>query len=142
LRAERVLRELGPDSHSVRITLDAANLYKPPVDPRAQPEIIDDALARLGRHMSLAHAKDISDPAQRPLRDDSMEHYTHTAAGSGILPYGNYLNALLHTPAVLARARSGDRLPFILHGLTEEQVFGSVAFVRKSMKAFSAVPSA
>jgi sugar phosphate isomerase/epimerase len=141
LRAERILRELGPDSHSVRVILDAANLYKPPVDPRAQPEVIDDALARLGKHMSLAHAKDISDPAPHLLRDGFIEHYTHTAAGSGILPYGHYLNALLHTPAVLARAKAGRRLPFILHGLTEEQVVGSVAFVRKSMEAFSTLRS-
>jgi sugar phosphate isomerase/epimerase len=140
LKAERVLRELGPDSHSVRVILDAANLYKPPVDPRAH-EVIDEALARLGKHMSLAHAKDISDPAPRLLRDGFIEHYTHTAAGSGILPYGHYLNALLHTPAVLAQAQAGQRLPFILHGLTEEQVLGSVAFVRKSMGAFSAVRS-
>ena len=139
LRAERVLRELGPDSDWVRVILDGANLYKPPVDPRAQPEVIDDALARLGKRMSLAHAKDISDPAPRLLRD--VDHYTHTAAGSGILPYGHYLNALLQTPAVLVRAQAGQRLPFILHGLTEEQVGGSVAFVRKSLEAFSAVRS-
>jgi len=141
LRAERVLRELGPDRHSVRIILDAANLYQPPVDPRAQPEVIDDALARLGTHMSLAHAKDISDPASSLPGGDLVEHYTHTAAGHGILPYGSYLNALLHTPAVLERAQSGERLPFILHGLTEDEVLGSVAFVRDSMKAFAAVQS-
>ena len=141
LKAERVLRELGPHRHLVRVILDAANLYKPPVDPRTQPEVIDDALARLGKHMSLAHAKDISDPAPRMLRDGFIEHYNHTAAGGGILPYGHYLNALLHTPAVVARAQAGQRLPLILHGLTEEQVAGSVAFVRKSLEAFSTVGS-
>ena len=140
VRAERVLRELGSDS-PVRVILDAANLYKPPVDPRAQPEVIDEALARLGKYMSLAHAKDISDPAPHSLGDRALEHYTHTAAGSGILPYGHYVDALLHTPAVLERAQAGQRLPFILHGLTEEQAAGSVAFVRKSMEAFSVVGS-
>ena len=139
--AERVLRELGSDSHSVRVILDAANLYKPPLDPRTQPEVIDDALARLGKHISLAHAKDISDLTPGLLGDGCIEHYTHTAAGSGILPYAHYLNGLLHTPAVLARAQAGQRLPLILHGLTEEQVTGSVAFVRKSLEASSAVRS-
>ena len=94
--------------------------------------MIDDALARLGAHISLAHAKDISDPAQSSGLDGSVHHYVHTAAGNGILPYKHYLSAL-------TRARRGRRLPLILHGLTEEQVARSVAFVRKSMETFSIV---
>ncbi|MBV9269332.1 MAG: sugar phosphate isomerase/epimerase [Acidobacteriaceae bacterium] len=137
LRAERVLRELGSVGHSLSIILDAANLYKPPVDPRAHPNVIDDALARLGEHISVAHAKDISDPARALPGNGCVEHYVHTAAGAGILPYRHYVEALLHTPAVLARAKARQRLPFILHGLDEEQVPASIAFVRKSMETFS-----
>ncbi|MBV8709280.1 MAG: sugar phosphate isomerase/epimerase [Acidobacteriaceae bacterium] len=138
-KAERVLRELGSDSHSVSIVLDAANLYKPPVHPRTHPEVIDEALARLGEYIRLAHAKDIRDPAPSSRVDGFVHHYAHTAAGTGILPYGHYLDALLHTPEVLARAQRGQRLPLILHGLTEEQVAGSVAFLRESMETFSII---
>lgn len=136
-KADQLVGELGSDGHSVWIILDAANLYNPPLDPRTYPDVIDDALARLGEHVRLAHAKDISDPVPDLLRNSCIDHYTHTAAGTGILPYGHYLNALLHTPAVLARARAGQRLPLILHGLQEEQVAQSVAFERKSMETAS-----
>ena len=141
LKAEQVLRELGCNGHSVSIILDAANLFKPPIDPRVHPEVIDNALARLEAHISLAHAKDISDPARSSRGGGSVQHYAHTAAGNGILPYKHYLSALLHTPAVLGRAQTGQRLPLVLHGLTEEQVTPSVAFVRDSMETFSVVGS-
>ena len=61
-KAQRALDELGSDGEPLSIILDAANLYRPPMDPRLHGGIIDDALARLGPSMSLAHAKDIADP--------------------------------------------------------------------------------
>ena len=132
--AEQALRELGSQSQHFSIVLDAANLYKPPIDPRAHPEVIDDALARLEKYVSLAHAKDIANPAQLTHGNAGREHYTHTAAGMGVLSYTRYLGALLTTPAVMTAAANGHRLPLILHGLDEEQVPNSVAFVRQSME--------
>ena len=135
--AERALRELGRDGDAVSIILDAANLYKPPIDPRAHPEIINDAVARLGSYISLAHAKDIAAPRPLTLRNSSIENYTHIAAGTGILPYTHYLTALLSAPAALTAAANGRRLPLILHDLEEGQVPDSVAFVRQAMEAAS-----
>ena len=63
--AERVFEELGPDAGSLSIILDAANLYRPPADPRTHYGVIDDAVARLGKYISLTHAKDIADPPRQ-----------------------------------------------------------------------------
>lgn len=139
--AQRAMKELAADGHAFSIVLDAANLYTPPIDPRAHPEVIDDALARLGNHISLAHAKDIAHPAEHASSNGGIAQYTHTAAGTGILPYTHYLDALLKLEAVPATARKGQRLPLILHGLDEEQVAASVRFVREAMEATSIVAS-
>jgi sugar phosphate isomerase/epimerase len=92
---EAAFEELGPDAKTLSIILDAANLYRPPVDPRGRPDVIDDALAQLGRYISLAHAKDIADPSAKTASGDLEAHeghYTHVAAGTGILPYAHYLS--------------------------------------------------
>ena len=134
-KAQRALEELGADGEPLSIILDAANLYRPPMDPRTHRGIVDDALARLGPSMSLAHAKDIADPggaAVAPGTDDP-DHYTHVAAGTGILPYAHYLDALVRAAPRCVATRDGRALPVILHGLSEEQVPASVAFLRESM---------
>jgi len=133
--AERVFQELSSDAESLSIILDAANLYRPPADPRIHYGIIDDAVARLGTHISLAHAKDIADPHRTEMVRDQCGHYTHVAAGTGILPYPHYLAALAKMPAAGAAASNRRRLPLVLHGLDEKQVPASVAFVRESMRA-------
>jgi len=135
--AERVFEELGPDAGSLSIILDAANLYRPPADPRTHYGVIDDAVARLGKYISLTHAKDIADPPTAIRASGECGHYTHVAAGTGILPYPHYVAALATTPAALAAAANHRRLPLVLHGLDEKQVSASVAFVRESMRALS-----
>jgi sugar phosphate isomerase/epimerase len=137
--AERALQELGPDGQAVSIILDAANLYRPPMDPRKHHEIIDDAIARFGPRISLAHAKDIADPLTTTSSTYASGHYTHVAAGAGILPYPHYVTALARTAAALTAGPGGNRLPLILHGLEEKQVPASIAFLRESMKALSPV---
>jgi sugar phosphate isomerase/epimerase len=138
--AERALDDLGTDGELISIILDAANLYRPPIDPRTHSDVIDDALARLGPRIALAHAKDIANPARPADGLTTSEHYTHVAAGTGILPYPHYLAALRRTPAALAGGLDGKRLPLILHGLDETQVPAAVAFLRASIAAAEPKP--
>ena len=133
--AERALQELGADGEILSIVLDAANLYRPPLDPREDGAIIDDAVARLGERISLAHAKDIAKPDPAPPAGNDAEGYDHVAAGTGILPYPHYLAALLSTPKAIAAAAHGKPLPLVLHGLDEAQVPASIAFLRECMSS-------
>lgn len=141
VKAQWTLGELDADAEPMSIILDAANLYRPPLDPRTHRGVIDDALARLGPSVSLAHAKDIADPAGAAGCASTHEapgHYTHVAAGTGILPYAHYLAALARVAPYCVATREGQRLPLILHGLSEAQVPASVAFLRESMAALRA----
>ena len=134
--AERTFAELGRSADALSIILDAANLYRPPMDPRTDRGVIDDAVTRLGKYISLTHAKDIADP-RTITTDYEPSHYSHVAAGAGILPYPHYVAALASAPAAQATAADGKRVPLILHGLDEEHVASSVAFVRESMRALT-----
>lgn len=131
--AERAMRELGEDGDAFSIILDAANLYRPPSDPREDYATIDEAVARLGERIGMAHAKDIADPDIAVPSSDGVDGYIHVAAGTGILPYPHYLAALMRTPRALAARTHGKPLPLLLHGLVEEQVPASVAFLRERM---------
>ena len=137
--AERALQELDPDGRTLTIILDAANLYRPPMDPRTHRDIIYDAVTRLGQHISLTHAKDIADPLTTTPPSHVSGHYTHVAAGTGILPYAHYVTALTGTPAACTAAANGKRLPLVLHGLDEQQVPASVEFLRKSTRVLEPV---
>jgi sugar phosphate isomerase/epimerase len=132
VKAQRALAELGPDGDRIRIVLDAANLYRPPVDPRRYLDVIDDALVRLAPFLGLAHAKDIAEPGAVGVTgtEASPEHYTHIAAGTGILPYPHYLDALVRA---VPRVSDGNKLPLVLHGLSEAQVGDSVRFLRRAI---------
>jgi sugar phosphate isomerase/epimerase len=77
-------------------------------------EVLDQAFALVGKDVVLAHAKDLS-------RDGEAGH---EPAGHGKLDYDRYLG-LLHA--------YGFRGPLLLHGLTESQVPGCVAFLRKKL---------
>jgi sugar phosphate isomerase/epimerase len=132
--AELALQELGPEGKSISIILDAANLYRPPADPRLQYGIIDDAVERLGNYIRLAHAKDIAGPGATPGSSGATGHYEYVAAGAGILPYPHYVAALARAPAACAAAENGKRLPLLLHGLTEDEVPASVAFLREVIR--------
>lgn len=110
----RLIDELG--SRRLRVVLDAANLVAGG-DLARQADTLPEAFDLLGDHLVLAHAKDV--------RDDG----TIVAAGRGALDYDRYLRPLAeHAPSV----------PVILHGLAEDEVAGSVAFVRAAAAATGA----
>jgi sugar phosphate isomerase/epimerase len=109
--ARRLLDELA--SPALRIVLDAANLL-PPDRLADQGRVVADALERLGGEIVLAHAKDV--------RADG----TVVAAGRGAVDYPAYVAGL--------RAAGFDG-PLVLHGLAEDEVDASVAFVRAALSA-------
>lgn len=115
-KGRRLLDEIG--SPRLKVVMDAANLFHAGQLPRMR-EILDEAFGLLGGDILLAHAKDLS-------RDGEAGH---EAAGTGLLDYDYYL----------ARLRaSGFRGPLILHGLAEEQVDQSVAFLRAKLEGVPA----
>jgi sugar phosphate isomerase/epimerase len=107
-RGRRLLDELR--SPSLKVVLDAANLFRPGDLPR-MAQVLDEAFALLGPDIVLAHAKDLTRGGKAG----------EVAAGRGYLDYDRYL-ALLHG--------AGYSGPLILHGLAESEVSGSVAFLR------------
>ena len=125
----RLIREL--ESNGIKIVFDPANLYRPPADPRQDGHVITDALALLGDHIAIAHCKDIAAPVGRAATYQPSETvYAHVAAGTGILNYRHYLSEL-------RRLVSTD-VPLILHGLSQEQIPRSVAFVRRCLSELEA----
>jgi sugar phosphate isomerase/epimerase len=108
--ARRLLDELP--SSALRIVMDGANL----VDPAAlddQRRVLVDAFEQLGADIVLAHAKDV--------RADG----TIVAAGRGELAYDDYVRLL--------RQAAYDG-PLILHGLSEDDVPGAVAFLHAQLE--------
>jgi sugar phosphate isomerase/epimerase len=97
----------------LKIVMDGANLFHAGELSRMQA-ILTEAFELLGEHIILAHAKDL-------VRDGEAGQ---AAAGTGLLDYDTYL-ALLH--------RAGYQGPLILHGLSEDEVAGSVAFLRAKL---------
>ena len=108
VKARHMLDEVG--SPRLNIVMDGANIFHEGELPRMD-EMLREAFALLGTDTVLAHGKDLE-------RDGEAGNL---AAGTGALNYELYLN-LLETldPGV----------PLILHGLAEEQVAQSVAFIR------------
>jgi len=125
----RLIRELG--SNRIRIVFDPANLYRPPANPRRDDHVITDALTLLGDRIAIAHCKDIAAPAAPGATHQPGEAlYAHVAAGTGILDYHHYISEL--------RRLASTGVPLILHGLSEEQIPGSVAFVRRCLSELGA----
>jgi sugar phosphate isomerase/epimerase len=110
-KARRLLDEIG--SPFLKVTFDAANLFHAGELPRMS-EILDEAFALIGKDIVLAHAKDL----------DHDGDAGHKAAGQGKLDYDRYV-ALLH--------RYQFPGPLLLHGLSEAQVPGCVAFLREKI---------
>jgi sugar phosphate isomerase/epimerase len=115
-KARRLMDEIG--SPHLKVTMDAANIFHAG-DLARMSEVLDQAFALIGKDIVLAHAKDLS-------RDGEAGH---EAAGRGKLDYDRYLS-LLHS--------CGYRGPLLLHGLTEAQVPGCVAFLREKIARLSA----
>jgi sugar phosphate isomerase/epimerase len=113
-KARRLLDEIG--SSRLKVVMDGANLFHAGELPRMR-EVLHEAFELLGKDIALAHAKDLS-------RDGEAGH---EAAGTGLLDYDHYL-ALLRS--------AGYEGPLILHGLTEAQVDGCVAFLRGKLSSF------
>jgi sugar phosphate isomerase/epimerase len=104
----RLLDELR--SPRLSVVIDPANLVAGDLD--RQGDTLREAFETLGDDLVLAHAKDV--------RADG----TIVAAGRGDLDYELYLALLGH---------AGDDIPLILHGLPENEVTDSVAFLRASL---------
>ena len=110
-KARRLLDEVG--SPRIKILIDPANIFARGQLPH-MAEQIDQAFDLLGRDVVMAHAKDLD-------RDGEAGHL---AAGRGRLDYDRYLDRL--------RAIDfGGAL--ILHGLTEAEAPGCVAFLRSKI---------
>src|SRR5215211_7493684 len=75
-------------------------------------EVLGEAFGLLGGDLVLAHAKDVR-------RSGEV-----VAAGKGYLDYDLYLRHL---------SEAGYDGPLVLHGLTEEEVAGSLAFLREKL---------
>ena len=107
-KARRLLDEVG--SPRLKVVLDPANIFHAGELPRMRA-ILDEAFELLGPDIVLAHAKDLSHDGEAG----------HEAAGRGVLDYDRYLTLLNGL---------GRDMPLILHGLLEDQVDTSVAFLR------------
>ena len=118
-KARRLLDEIG--SPHLGVTMDGANIYHAGELPRMR-ELLDEAFALLGPDIALAHAKDL----------DHDGEAGHLAAGKGLLDYDHYLS-LLDSLAL--------EVPLILHGLTESELPGSLAFVREKLQALPPIPN-
>jgi sugar phosphate isomerase/epimerase len=123
-KARRLLDEIG--SPHLKVTMDAANLFHAG-ELAHMSDVLDQAFALVGKDIVMAHAKDLSHDGDAG----------HEAAGHGKLDYGRYL-ALLHA--------YGFKGPLLLHGLSEAQAPGCVAFLRGKLArvatAFTSGPAA
>ncbi|MSU64104.1 MAG: sugar phosphate isomerase/epimerase [Pedosphaera sp.] len=118
-KARRLMDEIG--SPFLKVTFDAANLFHTGELPKMK-EILDEAFALIGKDVVLAHAKDL----------DHDGDAGHLAAGKGKLDYDRYVSLLHH---------HRFRGPLLLHGLSEAQVPGCVAFLREKLMALAAAVS-
>lgn len=112
MRARRLLDAIG--SRRLKVVMDGANLFHAGELPQ-MARILHEAFDLLGGDIVLAHAKDLSHDGEAGRE----------AAGQGVLDYDLYLRLL--------RA-SGYDGPLILHGLSEAQVAGSVAFLHARLE--------
>jgi len=117
-KARRLLDEIG--SPHLKVTMDGANIFHTGELPRMR-EILDAAFALVGKDIVLAHAKDL----------DHDGDAGHLPAGHGKLDYDRYLS-LLHT--------YGFTGPLLLHGLSEAQVPGCIAFLREKLARLASAP--
>jgi sugar phosphate isomerase/epimerase len=112
-KGRRLLDEMR--SPRLKVVMDAANLFDAE-DPARRlsrsEEVLGEAFGLLGGDLVLAHAKDIK-------RSGEV-----VAAGKGNLDYDLYLRHL---------SEAGYAGALVLHGLAEEEVAGSLAFLREKL---------
>ena len=116
IKARRIIEQIG--SPYLKVVMDGANIFHTGELPRMR-EILDEAFALLGEHIAFAHAKDLD-------RDGEAGHL---AAGKGLLDYDQYLSLLNDVD---------PDIPIVLHGLSEAEVEGCVAFLREKIEAINA----
>jgi sugar phosphate isomerase/epimerase len=112
-KGRRLLDEMR--SPCLKVVVDAANLFDAEDPARLlsrQEEILEEAFGLLGEDLLLAHAKDVKGSGEV------------VAAGKGDLDYGLYLKHL---------SEAGYRGPLLMHGLAEEEVEGSLAFLHRKL---------
>src|SRR5215217_2020108 len=105
-KGRRLLDEMR--SPRLKVIMDAANLF----DAEDPARRLSRSEELLGGDLVLAHAKDVR-------RSGEV-----VAAGKGYLDYDLYLRHL---------SEAGYDGPLVLHGLTEEEVAGSLAFLREKL---------
>ena len=112
-KGRRLLDEMR--SPRLKVVMDAANLFDAG-DPTRRlsrsEEILEGAFEFLGEDLLLAHAKDVKGSGEV------------VAVGKGDLDYGLYLKLL---------NEAGYGGPLVIHGLAEEEVEGSLAFLRRKL---------
>ena len=112
-KGRRLLDEMR--SPRLKVVIDAANLFDA-TDPTRRlsrsEEILEEAFELLGGDLLLAHAKDVNGSGEV------------VAVGKGDLDYEQYLKHL---------DEAGYGGPLIMHGLAEEEVEGSLAFLRRKL---------
>jgi sugar phosphate isomerase/epimerase len=112
-KGRRLLDEMR--SPRLKVIMDAANLFDAE-DPARRlsrsEEILEEAFELLGGDLLLAHAKDVKVSGEV------------VAAGKGDLDYALYLKHLIE---------AGYGGPLVMHGLAEEEVEGSLAFLRRKL---------
>ena len=109
-KGRRLLDEMR--SPRLKVVMDAANLFDASNPARwlsRSEEILEEAFELLGGDLILAHAKDVNASGEV------------VAVGRGDLDYELYLKHL---------DEAGYEGPLIMHGLAEEEVEGSLAFLR------------
>lgn len=112
VKARRILDQM--QSPHLKVVMDPANIFHKGELPRMK-EIIDEAFELLGEDIAIGHAKDL----------DHDGDAGHLAAGKGLLDYHQYLSLL---------SKVDFDVPLILHGLSEAEVDGCVAFLKSVMK--------
>ena len=112
-KAQRLLELIG--SPALGITFDPANFFYPADLPRMR-EVLEEGFRRLGQRIALAHAKDVVPPP------DGASHCRYAPAGQGQLDYATYLRLL---------QESGYDNGLILHSLSEREIPGSLAHIRR-----------
>jgi sugar phosphate isomerase/epimerase len=109
-KGRRLLDEMR--SPRLKVVMDAANLFDAE-DPARRlsrsEQILDEAFEMLGDDIVIVHAKDVRMSGEV------------VAAGKGDLDYGLYVKHL---------SEAGYGGPLLMHGLAEEEVEGSLAFLR------------
>jgi sugar phosphate isomerase/epimerase len=112
IKARRLLDEI--QSSHLKVLMDGANIFHKGELPRMR-EILDEAFELLGRDIVMAHAKDLTHDGEAG----------NVAAGTGKLDYDRYISLLRAV---------GFNGALILHALSESQVDGCVAFLRRKAK--------